>query len=83
MTTSLKLIALVLAASLPSAFAAELSGLTLPAVIDPLHLFAALVAVLVLLTASADYGRRATLRILSQQDALARPERTAAHPLAA
>lgn len=83
MTTSLKLIALALAASLPSAFAADLSGLTLPAAMDPLHLFAALVAALVLLTAFADYGRRGTLRILAQQAALAHPERTAAHPLAA
>lgn len=81
MKTSLKVIALLLAVSVPSALAIELAGVELPAGADTGSLFGAFVVALVGLTALADYARpnavgsiRATSHRLSCK---------AAHPLAA
>lgn len=76
MKTSLKVVALLLAAGLPSALAIELAGVELPAGTDAGSLFGAFVVALVGLTAFADYARpaRATRRRVSLK---------AAHPLAA
>jgi len=81
MNTSLKVIALLLAASVPSALAIELAGVELPAGADTGSLFGAFVVALIGLTALADYARplaagsiRATPHCIS---------RKAAHPLAA
>lgn len=83
MNTSLKIIALALASVLPGTIALELCGFAVPTMMDPLHVFAALVASLTLLLVFSDYQNRGTLRILVQQAAIASPQRTAAHPLAA
>lgn len=57
MNTSLKIIALALAAALPGTLAIELFGGALPAGLNSMTVFAALVASLVLLTALTDYFR--------------------------
>lgn len=57
MKNSLKILSLLLAASVPSTVAAELSGLVVPAPIDTLHVFAAYVAVVAFLTLVSDYAR--------------------------
>lgn len=81
MKTSLKVIALLLAASVPSALAIELAGVELPAGADAGSLFGAFVVALVGLTAFADYARP-----FASGSAGATPlrvARKAAHPLAA
>lgn len=61
MKTILLYVSLFLAASLPGAIAAELAGVSLPASINSLHIFGALVASFVLLTVVSDYSRRPSL----------------------
>ena len=61
MKNSLKILSLVLAASVPSTIAAEFAGLLVPAPIDTLHVFAAYVVTLVLLIVVSDYSKPATL----------------------
>lgn len=81
MKTSLKVIALLLAASVPSALAMELAGVELPAGADTGSLFVAYVVALVGLTAFADYARPVAGRSIPATPQ--RSSRQAAHPLAA
>ncbi len=84
MNTTLKLISLVLAASLLSSFSAQLAGVSVPTAINPLHIFGALVAALVLLTFVADYARTTSLAaLIARRTALAGASVKAANPLAA
>lgn len=82
MNTSLKIVSLVLAASLAGSFGAELSGLLVPAPIDPIHLFSALVGALVLLSLCSEYGaKRTPLGATASSRTI--PFVKSAHPLAA
>lgn len=82
MNTSLKSLALFFAVSLPSAVAAEIARLPVPAALDATHLFGGFVVTLVLLTVFGDYGRHRPLRVTDAAVAeLA--QRKASHPLAA
>jgi heme A synthase len=58
MKTSLKFLALLFAASVPAAIAAELAGVPLPVTFSLAHAFSAFVITLAALTAVADYARR-------------------------
>lgn len=57
MKTILKITALFLAFSLPSALAAEIAGWRMPLAADPVNLLGAFATVLVLMTVLQDYGR--------------------------
>jgi hypothetical protein len=57
MNTSLKILAFVFTAALPSTIAADVAGLSLPATFDLAYLFGAFVTAFVVLTAFADYAR--------------------------
>lgn len=81
MKTILKLTSLFAAACIPSAFAAELAGLNLPAGLDPLSAFAAFVLSTVALSFATDYSRRPRLALASPAVAPVAPK--AAHALAA
>jgi hypothetical protein len=82
MKTSLKFVPLFLAVSLPSAFAVELAGVSLPTGLDSFTAFAAFVASLVIMVAWSDYSqpRRQTI---SAAVATSPSAQKAAHPLAA
>jgi hypothetical protein len=84
MNTSLKLIALSLAAALPGSVALTLAGATLPSAFDPLHVLGAFVVAVVLLTIFGDYGRQPKLAATAAQlrQRACRGGR-AQHPLAA
>lgn len=84
MNTSLKLLALSLAAALPSSVAFSLAGATLPTAFSPLPVLAAFVVAFVLLTFLADYRRQPTLAADARRvrQSTARCIRTE-HPLAA
>lgn len=81
MKTSLEVLSLVLAASVPSALAAEFAGIDLPAALDATTAFGAFVVSLIALTALADYSRAS--KPLLATTATHRASRRAAHPLAA
>ena len=81
MKTSLKVIALLLAASVPSALAIELAGVELPAGADTGSLFVAFVVAFISLTAFADYGRPLAVGSIHATSRRVSPK--AAHPLAA
>ena len=83
---TLKLLAFLSAAALPVTFAAEMSGVT--PVVDSLHVFAAFVATIVVLTMSHDYARPRRLLRVSRVSVGANAIRLlspaqASHPLAA
>ncbi len=78
MKTTFALLALFTGVSAPTAFAAELSGITLPTAIDSSHLAAGFVVSVVLLTVLGDYARTRPTR----PAATARPQK-ASHALAA
>lgn len=81
MKTTLKLLALFIAIALPSAFAAEFIGVSLPSSLDPLHTFSAFVVVLSVLTLFADYAAT-DRRLARSRVAVAKPAKSH-HPLAA
>lgn len=81
MKTTLKFLALFLAAALPTALAADTFGLALPVALEATHLLAAFAATLVVLIAFSDYGRAAARR--HYLASLARSTPRATHPLAA
>ena len=82
MKTSLKALTLFSAACIPSAFAVELAGVSLPAGFDPLAAFSAFVTSLVMLVAFTDYAR--PRRPLTASSVMQRaPLAKATHPLAA
>lgn len=83
MKTSLKLIALSLALTVPGALAAESLGLSLPARIDALDALVAFGITLFALIVLGDYAPR-TPRLVAKAAAVAVPaEPKASHPLAA
>lgn len=61
MNTLLKITSFILAAAVPVTFAADVFGFVLPSLIDPLHVFSALVVNLVLLTLDAEYRSHSSL----------------------
>lgn len=61
MNTLLKITSFILAAAVPATFAADVFGFALPTVVDPLHVFSALVASLTMLTLHAEYRSRSNL----------------------
>ncbi len=81
MNTVLKVLSLLLAASVPSALAIEFVGFDLPAALDATSALAAFVVSLVTLTLVADYSRKP--KPLLSPAATATVLRHAAHPLAA
>ena len=81
MKTVLKVISLFTAACIPTAFALELAGLTLPVLLEPLATFSAFVASLVALSFCADYARPRSLRLATPPVATVGAK--AAHALAA
>lgn len=89
MKNSLKILSLFLAASVPSTIAAEFAGLVVPAPFDTLHVFAAYVTTISLLTMVSDYAKPATSPVLREPLAAkpgrcpVRPADKATHPLAA
>lgn len=78
MKNSLKLVSLIFAVGVPATVAAELAGLVVPAPIDTLHVFAAYVAAVALLTLANDYARPAKSLVRST----ARPAALHLSPLA-
>lgn len=70
MNTLLKTLALLLTAAVPSAFSAELAGISLPAVLDTSSMLTAFVAVLTLLMLTADYRRSAPVATRAVDGAL-------------
>lgn len=89
MKNSLKLLSLLLAASVPSTIAAEFAGLMVPAPIDTLHVFAAYVIVVAVLTLVSDYTKPVRLSVLHASTAATPalnpllPANKATHALAA
>ena len=79
MKTTLKVLALFLAAALPSSFAAELAGAHLPAALDAGNVFLAFVSTLVVLTMLSEYSPAPRLTRTAVAAALPQAE----HPLAA
>ena len=82
MKTSLKVLALFTAASVPSAFAMELTGVDLPASFAPLAAFSAFVVSWVTLVAFTDYARPRP-RLVESAVTQRAPFAKAPHPLAA
>jgi len=56
MKTTLKVLSLVFAAGLPAAVFAQLMDTTLPAIVNPEHLFTAFVTTLTMLVGFSDYA---------------------------
>lgn len=81
MKTSLKIIALFYAVALPGTFAAEFAGLSMPASLDPLHVFSSFVTVLSVLVLFADYATPD--RTTAKRCAIAKKAEKSHHPLAA
>ena len=81
MNTTLKFLALSLAAAVPAALAAETAGLALPSAFDVTTLVGAFAVTLVLLTAFADYARTARRHRYLAAASRATPRH--AHPYAA
>ena len=79
MKNSLKILSLFLAASVPSTIAAEFAGLVVPAPFDTLHVFAAYVMTISLLTMVSDYAKPATSLIVRTPQA-AKPGRRSLAP---
>ncbi len=71
MNTLLKITPLILAAALPATVVTNALGYALPTLVDPLHVFSALVASLTILTWHADYRAHASWseRVLARQAA--------------
>jgi hypothetical protein len=83
MKTILKLISLFFAAGVPAAFAAELAGVSLPPVIDALHIFSGFAAAMALMVVFADYQRASPGRYAAASRRSVRASAKAVYPLAA
>jgi hypothetical protein len=81
MKTSLKYLAFFLAVALPGTFAAELAGVSLPASLDPLHAFSAIVVELSVLMLFADYAAAGKPTLVGRT--LVTAPKKSHHPLAA
>lgn len=77
------LLSLVSALSVPSALAAEFAGAELPTAIDPAHLFAAFVVLLLAQIAVGDYTRATSRARAVAPTGVSPRAKKAAHPLAA
>jgi hypothetical protein len=78
MKTSLNILSLIFAFSVPASLALESAGLVLPAGLNPLSALAGFCVSFVLLTVTSDYTRRSRRPAL-----MTAPAPKAAHPLAA
>ena len=83
MKKSLKLLSLFLAASVPGTIAAEFAGLPIPAPFDTLHVFAAYVMSLVLLTGVTEYAQPVKLAVIEPRLRPLVAANKASHALAA